>query len=242
MTESKRIAVVTGANRGLGLEISRQLARDHGFHVVLTARDAAKVDAAAQTLRDDGLDVASHALDITRDDSAAACAVWIKQTYGAVDVLVNNAGILLERIYGDAENIETDALDVEIDVVRQILDTNLLGPLRVTQHLAPLLRSGGRIVNMSSQMGQFAWADGDMVGYRLSKTALNGLTANLAPGLKARGISVNSCCPGWVRTDMGSKHAMIEVAEGAQTPVWLAAEADAALTGKFFNLKAEIPW
>jgi NAD(P)-dependent dehydrogenase (short-subunit alcohol dehydrogenase family) len=242
MTDTKKIAVVTCANRGLGLEISRQLARDHGFHVVLAVRDTAKGAAAAQRLRDEGLDVASVALDITQDESAVGCAAWIKETYGAFDVLVNNAGILLERIYGDDENIETGALDVEIDVVRQILDTNLLGPLRVIQHLSPLLRSGGRIVNMSSQMGQFAWAEGNMVGYRLSKTALNGLTANLAHGLKKRGISANSCCPGWVRTDMGSKHAMIEVEEGAQTPVWLAAEAYGDLTGKFFNLKAEIPW
>lgn len=210
--------------------------------MVLTARDPAKVVAAAQALRDDGLDVASHALDITQDDSAAACAMWTKQTYGTFDVLVNNAGILLERIYRDAENIETDVLDVEIDVVKQVLDTNLLGPLRVIQHLAPLLRSGGWVVNMSSQMGQLAWADGNMVGYRLSQTALNGLTANLAPGLKQRGITVNFCCPGGVRTDMGSKHAMIDLEEGAQTPVWLAAEADTALTGKFFNQKAEIPW
>jgi len=242
MTDAKKIAVVTGANRGLGLEIGRQLARDHGFHVVLTGRDAAKVEAAAHALRADGRDVVGHVLDVTRDDSADACAAWVEKTYGAIDVLVNNAGILLERIYGDTENIETDAMDVGIDVVRQILETNLLGPLRVTQHLAPLLRRGGRVVNMASQMGQFALAGPNMVGYRISKTALNGLTANLAVGLKGRGIAVNCCCPGWVRTDMGSKHAMIEVEEGAQTPVWLAAEADAGLTGKFFHEKKEIPW
>jgi NAD(P)-dependent dehydrogenase (short-subunit alcohol dehydrogenase family) len=242
MADAKKIAVVTGANRGLGLEICRQLARDHGFHVVLTGRDAAKVDAAAQALREDGLDVVGQVLDVTGDESADTCAAWVERTYGAIDVLVNNAGILLERIYGDTENIETDAMDVGIDVVRQILDTNLLGPLRVTQHLAPLLRPGGRIVNMASQMGQFGLAGPNMVGYRVSKTALNGLTANLAVGLKARGIVVNSCCPGWVRTDMGSKHAMIDVEEGAQTPVWLAAEADGALTGKFFHEKKEIPW
>ena len=156
-------------------------------------------------------------------------------------MLVNNAGILLERNYGDAENIETDALDVKIDVVKQAIDTNLLGPLRVIQHLASLLRSGGRVVNMWSQVGQWAWADGNMVGYRPSKTALNGMTANLAPRLKKRGIGTNCCCPGWVRTDTVSKHAMIDVEEGAQTPVWLAAEVDAALTGNFFNQKAETP-
>ncbi|MDA0368153.1 MAG: SDR family oxidoreductase [Proteobacteria bacterium] len=241
-TTDKKIAVVTGANRGLGLEIARQLARDHGFHVVLAARDATKVAAAAVALRADGLDAVGHVLDITSADSAAAFAEWISDTYGAIDVLVNNAGVLLERIYGETENIETDALDVDVDLVGTILDTNLLGPLRVTQKLVPLIKRGGRIVNMSSQMGQFGWADSGMVGYRLSKTALNGLTANLAVGLKTRGISVNCCCPGWVKTDMGSKFAMIDVEEGAQTPVWLAAQADAALTGKFFHEKTEIPW
>lgn len=242
MAERKKIAVVTGAKRGIGLEISRQLARSHGFHVVLTDRDGDKVAAAARTLRDSGLDVAAHALDVTDDDSAAALAAWLADTYGAIDVLVNNAGILLERIYGESENIETDALDVDLDIVRRILDTNLLGALRVTQRLVPLMRPGGRIVNMSSQMGQFALAGSNMIGYRVSKTALNGLTADLAAGLRDRGISVNCCCPGWVRTDMGSKFAPLEVAEGAQTPVWLAAEADAGLTGKFFHRKREIPW
>jgi NAD(P)-dependent dehydrogenase (short-subunit alcohol dehydrogenase family) len=150
--------------------------------VVPTARDPAKVAAAAHALRDDRLVAASHKLDITQDDSAAACAMWTKQTHGAFDVLVNNAGILLVRIYGDAENIETNALDV----VEQALDSNLPGPLPVIQYLAPLLRSGGRVVKMSSQTGQLAWADGNMVGYRLCKTALNGLTANLVPGLKER--------------------------------------------------------
>ena len=241
-TDDKKIAVVTGANRGIGFEICRQLARDHGFHVVLAGRDAAKVAAAVRVLQGEGHDVAGYVLDITDAASATAFGAWIQESYGTIDVLVNNAGILLERIYGDTENIETDALDVDIDVVRTIFDTNLLGPLRVLQTLVPLMRAGGRIVNMSSQMGQFAWADSNMVGYRLSKTALNGLTANLAGSLKARGISVNCCCPGWVRTDMGSKFAMIDVEEGAQTPVGLAAQADAALTGRFFTQKAEIPW
>ena len=104
-------------------------------------------------------------------------------------------------------------------MVKQVLDTNSLGPLRVIQHLAPLLRSGGRVENMPAQMGQLAWADGNIVGCRLSKTAFNSLTANLAPVLKERGITLNCCCPGEVRTDMGSKHAMIDVEEGAQTPV-----------------------
>jgi NAD(P)-dependent dehydrogenase (short-subunit alcohol dehydrogenase family) len=241
-TTDKKIAVVTGANRGIGFEICRQLGRDHGFHVVMAGRDAAKVDAAVGDLRGAALDVEGHVLDITDAASARAFRTWVEGTYGKIDVLVNNAGILLERVYGDSENIETDALDVEIDIVRSIFETNLLGPLRVIQTLVPHIRAGGRIVNMSSQMGQFAWADSNMIGYRLSKTGLNGLTADLAAGLKARGISINCCCPGWVRTDMGSKFAMIDVDEGAQTPVWLAAEADAGLTGKFFNKKAEIPW
>ena len=150
-----------GANCVLSQEISRQ-----------RARDPAKVEAAAQALCDDGLEVAGHALDITRDDRAAVSAMWAKQTCGAFDVLANNHGILLERIYGDAENTETDVLDVEIDVVKQALDANLLGPLRVTQHLAPLLRSGGWVVNRSSQMGPLAWANGNIGGLSLAQDSL----------------------------------------------------------------------
>jgi NAD(P)-dependent dehydrogenase (short-subunit alcohol dehydrogenase family) len=149
--------------------------------------------------------------------------MWTKQTYGAFDALVNNAGILLERIYGDAENIETDALHVEIDVVKQVLETNLLGPLRAIQHFAPSLRSGGWVVSVSSQMAQLAWADGNMADYRLSKTALKGISANLAPGPKEQRVTVNCCCPGRVLIDMGSTHAMIDMEEGPQTPVWLVA-------------------
>jgi len=155
-------------------------------------------------------------------------------------VLARNAGSLLERIYGDSENIKTAALDVQINVVKRALNANMCGPLQVIQHLAPLLRSGGRVVNMWAQRSPLVWADGNMVGYRLPKTALVGLTANLARGLKGRGITANCRCPGWVRTDMGPKHAMIDVEEGAQTPMWLAAEADAAVTGKFFNQKVKI--
>jgi len=239
MTTGRKVAVVTGAARGLGLEISRQLARDHGFRVVMADHDPGQGE---RTLRSEGLDVAFRSVDITQDASVDALSAWLAEDAEQVDVLVNNAGILLERIYGEDENVETDALDVDIDTVRRILDTNLLGALRVIQRLVPLMKAGGRIVNMSSQMGQFGLAGSNMIGYRLSKTGLNALTANLAARLQTEGIVINSCCPGWVRTDLGSKLAPLDVETGARTPVWLAAVAPAELTGKFFHEQREIPW
>jgi NAD(P)-dependent dehydrogenase (short-subunit alcohol dehydrogenase family) len=237
----KRIALVTGANRGIGLEICRQMA-GRGLHVILTARDAAKGEAAAAKLRGEGLDVVARPLDIQSDDSVKALADWVRATYGRLDVLVNNAGILLERVYGKDANIETDAMDVDVGLVAAILDTNTLGPLRTTQKLAPLMPAGGRIVNLASQMGLKSWANSNMVGYRISKTALMGLTANLAKGLDKKGITVNCMCPGWVKTDMGSRFAQITVDEGAETAIWLALDADPKLTGKFFYKKQEVTW
>ncbi|MSO64363.1 MAG: SDR family oxidoreductase [Alphaproteobacteria bacterium] len=241
MTPDKKIALVTGANRGIGLEIVRQLAAK-GCHVVLTARDRKKGAAAAAALRQDGLDIAFKEVDVASDESVQRLAEWVKATYGRLDILVNNAGVLLERIYGQDANIETDAMDVDVELVKIILDTNTLGPLRMAQKLAPLMPVGSRIINLSSQMGLRSWANSNMVGYRLSKTALMGLTANLAKGLEKKGITVNCMCPGWVKTDMGSRFAQITVDQGAETAIWLATEAAPALTGKFFYKKQEITW
>ena len=237
-----KVAIVSGANRGIGFEVARQLARDHSFHVVLGCRDMDKGSQAADLLHQEGLDVTARQVDILSDNSVRAFAVWVDKNYEAIDALVNNAGILLERTYTVDENVEVDGLVVEIDLVKQILETNLLGTLRMIQKLVPSIKKGGRVINVSSRMGQFEWAGSNMIGYRLSKTALNGLTANLAVALSDRNISVNCLCPGWVRTEMGSKFAHIEVEEGAETAVWLAAAADPEITGKFFFEKQEIPW
>ena len=241
MTNSK-FAVVTGANKGLGLEISRQLSRDHGFNVVLGARDPVKGKNAESILKSENLNVTYHHLDLLSDESVASFAKWLKNEKGKFEVLINNAGVLLERSYGEKENIEIDGLEVDIALMKKIFNTNLFGTLRVIQNLVDDMSDGGRIINLSSRMGQFEWADTNMLGYRLSKTALNGLTASLAVRLASRKISVNCLCPGWVITDMGSKFAQIKVEEGAQTAVWLATSAEKSLTGKFFYEKKEIPW
>jgi len=229
------VAVVTGGNRGIGFEIARQLGR-RGAQVVLTARDRKAGEAAAAKLRDEGLKVQSLPLDVTEAAGAKALADALERDFGRVDVLVNNAGIMSKS--------DAPALEVGADVVRELFETNALGSLRVAQALAPLLRKSdrGRIVNMSSGMGALEGNDGGWAAYRLSKTALNGVTAVLAAELKPDRIAVNSMCPGWVRTDMGGPNATRDVAAGADTAVWLALDAPQSLTAKFVRDRKVIPW
>lgn len=243
MAQNGKVAVVTGSNRGIGKDIARQLAAK-GYRVVVTARDAAAGEKAAAELRKAGGDIRAHDLDIQSDASCRALAAWLKAEYGRVDVLVNNAGVLLERVYGaDGKAIsEDDALSVDIGVVSRILDTNTLGALRMVQAVSPLMGQGGRIINLSSRMGQFSMLAPNMVGYRMSKTALNSLTACLAPALAKKGIAIFATCPGWVRTDMGTPAAAKSVDQGADTAVWLASEAENPKSGGFYTERKEIPW
>jgi NAD(P)-dependent dehydrogenase (short-subunit alcohol dehydrogenase family) len=228
------IVVVTGGNRGIGLEICRQLAaRD--AQVVLTARKQAAGDAAIAKLAKQKLGAQFHALDITDGKSIVALRDFVKDRYGHLDVLINNAGIIAKG--------ENDALKVDLAVVRTALETNTLGPLHLAQELAPLLQrsKSGRIINMSSGMGELNDNSGGHAAYRLSKTALNGVTATLAAELRGT-VSVNSVCPGWVRTDMGGPHATLDVGDGADSAVWLALDAPQKLTGKFVRERKIIPW
>ncbi|MDC0073560.1 SDR family NAD(P)-dependent oxidoreductase [Alphaproteobacteria bacterium] len=241
MSKSK-IALITGANRGLGFEIARQLSKNHNFEVILGIRNQTKAQEALKMLKIENLNVDYFQLDITSEESVLDFKNWFLEKKVKLDVLINNAGILLERKYTEKENIEIDGLEVDINIVKKIIDTNLLGTLRVIQKIHPLINEGGRIINLSSQMGQFSWAGSNMIGYRLSKTALNALTANLSTKLLEKKITINSLCPGWVLTDMGSKFAQISVEEGAKTAVWLATEFDNKVTGKFFFEKKQIPW
>lgn len=233
--EIKKLAVVTGANRGIGLEICRQLAH-RGVKVILTSRDEAKGDEAVADLRREELDVTFHQLDVTDQDSVIRLASDIESDYGNLDILVNNAGVLLEH------GGETSVFKVDVDLVRRALETNALGPLRVAQALIPLMRGDGRVVNISSGMGQLAEMNGGYPGYRFSKTALNALTRILADELQGTRIKVNSVCPGWVRTDMGGSGATRSVEQGAETPVWLALLPDDGPSGGFFRDKQPIPW
>jgi NAD(P)-dependent dehydrogenase (short-subunit alcohol dehydrogenase family) len=230
------VAVVTGANRGIGLEIAAQLAR-RGMTVVLTAREARKGEAAAAALAAEQLAVSFHPLDVTRGEDASALADHVRRHFGRLDVLVNNAGVLL-----DPKGAR--ALTLDLDVLRATLETNVIGLLAVTQALAPLLQASqhGRVVNLSSGLGQITDMGVGTPAYRLAKTAVNVLTILLAQELAPKGVKVNAMCPGWVRTAMGGPNATRSVAEGAETAVWLATLEDDGPTGKFFRDRQPIPW
>lgn len=230
-----RIALITGANRGIGLETARQLAR-RGFHVIVAARNPEGGRWAATTLSESGGKATFLFLDVRRSESIWAAAKEFGSIAEHLDVLVNNAGI-----YPD-EGVTV--LTVTRDRLDQALQTNTFGPLEVTQAFLPFLRRGtsARVINVSSDYGQLDGLSPHAPSYCLSKLALNGLTIMLAHALKPYGIAVNSVCPGWVRTDMGGPHAPRSVEEGADTIVWLADQAPHELTGKFFQDQREIPW
>ena len=229
------IALVTGANRGIGLEIVRQLTR-RGAKPVLTARRAEAGAAAAKILAGEGLSVAFEPLAVDDEQSVRALGERLEASYGRLDVLVNNAGIIAKS---DAAGIE-----VGLAAIRETLETNTLGALRVAQRLVPLLERSraGRIINVSSGMGALGEMEGGHAAYRISKTALNAVTRILAAELAGRRISVNSMCPGWVRTDMGGAEAERDVREGADTAVWLALDAPQSSTGGFFRDRQPIAW
>lgn len=229
-----KTALVTGANKGIGQEVARQLVA-RGFHVFVGARNAEAGLKTAQALMGSRGKTTFLKLDVADAESVLAAAREYEKLEDHLDVLVNNAGIIVE---GD-----TAILTVQESLFRKTLETNTLGPLRVTRAFVPMLaRSGApRVINVSSSGGQLAdGADGWAPAYCVSKTALNGVTSQLAAALP--GIAVNSVCPGWVRTDMGGATAPRSVEEGADTIVWLATDAPQALTGQFLRDRKSIPW
>ena len=232
------IAVVTGAYRGLGLETCRQLA-ERGYLVVLTARREAEGRAAAEGLAGRGLGVQFHPLDITDAASVQRLRDGLREEFGRIDCVVNNAGIFPDPAPGtEASSI----FQADLDSVRRGLETNTLGALRVCQALIPLMEGSGRVVNVSSGMGQLSEMNGCCPGYRLSKTALNAVTRILADELLGTSIKVNAVCPGWVRTDMGGPDATLPVEEGARGIVWAATLPDDGPSGGFFRHGEPIAW
>lgn len=225
------IALVTGGNRGIGLQVVRQLA-ERGYTVILGSRDAAKGEEAAAELGDDR--VLPRQCDVADGESVAALADRVRSEQGRLAVLVNNAAINYDR--------HQHAVSVDLDDVRRTLETNLLGAWRVAQAFLPLLRESGhgRIVNVSSQAGALATMDGGTPAYSTSKAALNALTRLLADELAADGILVNSVCPGWTNTDMGQGGR--PVAEGAASVVWAATLPKDGPSGGFFKDGERIPW
>jgi NAD(P)-dependent dehydrogenase (short-subunit alcohol dehydrogenase family) len=229
----ERVALVSGGNRGIGYEVARQLA-GLGYRVVVGSRDLARGEKAAGDL---GTRVVARQLDVTDEESIENCIAWIAEEFGRLDVLVNNAGV-------EGGGWRTSATDVDLDEVRDTLETNLYGAWRLTQAALPLMRRNdyGRIVSLSSGMGQLSDMGGHAPAYRVSKAGLNVLTRMLTAELSDENILVNSCCPGWVRTDMGGPHARRSVEEGADTPVWLATLPDDGPRGGFFRNREPIPW
>ncbi len=231
---TQRIVLITGANRGIGLETARQLAR-RGFHVVIAARDEGTGREAAQAVSAAGGKATFLPLDVSSSDSIQAAASAFSKDAGHLDVLINNAGIYPDQ--------GLTVLTLPLARLDQTFQTNTLGPLEVTQAFLPFLRkaAAARVINVSSGYGQLDGLAPDVPSYCLSKLALNGLTLMLARALEADRIAVNSMCPGWVRTEMGGPNADRSVEEGADTAVWLADEAPHGLTGKFFRDRQEIP-
>jgi len=229
-----KIALVTGANKGIGREVARQLAAK-GFHVFIGARNRSAGRKAADEIAKKGGEATFLEIDVSDNNSVAAAAREFAKASDHLDVLVNNAGIIVD---GD------DAiLEINDELLRKTLETNALGALRVMRACVPLLAKSKtpRVINVSSGGGQLTGgADGWSPAYCISKTALNGVTSQLAAALPK--FAVNSVCPGWVRTDMGGQSATRSVEEGADTVVWLASEAPQDLTGKFLRDRKEIPW
>lgn len=240
MAKPQRIALVTGGSRGLGFEICRQLAQA-GLRVVLSGRDGLAGKAAADKLQSEGLAVVFQPLDVTRDESVRRLGRFFEHELERLDVLVNNAGVLLE---GPVDRPTPAALETPLAMVQSSMDTNLYGALRVAQMAAPLMRqhSYGRIVNLSSRLAQLSAMGPGFTAYRLSKTALNGLTRVLAAELRQDNILVNSVCPGWVRTRMGGPNAPTSVADAAAGVVWAATLPDDGPTGGFFEEGRPIDW
>jgi NAD(P)-dependent dehydrogenase (short-subunit alcohol dehydrogenase family) len=229
----QKLIVVTGANRGIGHEICRQLAQK-GQQVILTARHETEGKKAVSDLKGEGLQVVFHPLDITVSDSVQTFVDWLTTNYGKLDVLVNNAGIFST----------TGIADAPLSEIQSILNTNLVGIIHLTQQLLPLLHKSneGRIINISSGMGTIEGVkEGGFGGYRLSKAGLNMITMMFAKELAPTKLKINAMCPGWVKTDMGGSAAPRSVTQGADTAMWLATAKEIP-TGCFFRDRQIISW
>jgi len=249
MSEQGKVALITGANKGIGLETARQLAAQ-GVFVLLGARDLTKGEAAAKTLQSEGLKVKAVKINVAEKADYAAIAELIEKEYGKLDILVNNAGVMFDNFDpGDPHN-ETSA--TSRDVLQKTLDTNFFAVVALTQTLLPLLAksAAGRIVNVSSILGSLTLHatkgspiyEAKTFAYDTSKAALNSFTIHLAHELAGTKIKVNSAHPGWVKTDMGTDAAPMNVVDGAKTEVWLATLPEDGPTGGFFHMQDPLPW
>lgn len=242
----EKVAFITGGNKGLGLETARQLGQ-RGIAVVIGSRDAEKGKTAAEKLKAEGIDAEAVQVDVTRASDYQKVYEFLDRKYGRLDILVNNAGVAKENFLGGNQTSTTPA-----EVLHETFDTNFFGVIQFTQTLLPLIRKApaGRIVNLSSILGSLALhADPNSpiynakaFAYDASKAALNAFTIHLAHELKDTNIKVNSAHPGWVKTDMGTDAAPMEIPEGAKTSVALATLPDDGPTGAYIHLDQPLPW
>lgn len=257
----RKIAVVTGAGRGIGREVARRLA-EQGQEVVLTSPNRSEGRSAASELLKQGGEVTFHLLDVVNDKHIRALREFVLKEFGRIDVLVNNAGVMFDagrsKVEGlIARRLKTvqkrldfgegpGILEVDMSIVRATLEINTLGPLRMCQTFVPLMMEAGygRVVNVSSTLGQLsAMTDEERVpAYQLAKTALNAVTRMVADAAAGTNVAVNSVCPGWTRTALGGPDAPQSLEEGAETIVWLATQPDGGPTGGFFRDKKRIKW
>jgi NAD(P)-dependent dehydrogenase (short-subunit alcohol dehydrogenase family) len=229
-----KTALITGSTKGIGLEIARQLA-GHGFHVWLSGRSENAGKKALRALVKTGAQAGFVLMNVADHDSIRRAYEIVSQECKRLDVLVNNAAVQPDSTM--------NILKVPPDVVYETVHINVLGAIFVTQAFAPLLKKGSRVINVSSTGGQLTTGLGDWAPiYCISKTALNAVTVQFAKAFKSKGIAVNSVSPGWVRTDMGGPAAPRSVAQGAETPVWLATEAPIEHTGLHWQDKKVIAW
>lgn len=228
----KKTALITGANKGIGFEIARQLGAK-GWHIVISGREENRLEEAARRLQNFSVEILL--MDVSQENNISQAAAIFSQRNSKLDVLINNAAILSKE--------DKSLMQENSQVYHDTLRTNCYGPLCVIRTLLPLMNRPGRIINLSSGGGSMT----DPVGgwapaYCVSKSLLNSITRQLAFELFSKKIAVNAVCPGWVKTDMGGASAPRSVEKGAETPVWLAEEAAQELTGRFFRDKKEIPW
>ena len=252
MATQGKVAFITGANKGIGLETARGLGQ-LGIAVVIGSRDEAKGRAAADKLKSEGIkDVEAIRFDVTNPEDHRAIAWHLGERHGKLDILVNNAGVMLDDGEMEGQGGFNTTSTVTPEALRKTFETNFFDVVALTQTLLPLLRKSpaGRIVNLSSILGSLtAHSDPSSPVYNMkpfaydaSKTALNAFTVHLAQELKGTPIKVNSAHPGWVKTDMGGPAAPMEVSEGGRTSVLLATLPDDGPTGGYFHLGESLPW
>lgn len=244
---SKKIALITGANKGLGFETARQLGKE-GVSIIAAARNKEKGIAAVNKLKEEGIDATFLQLDVDKDTDIQFAFNYIQEKYGKLDILVNNAGIQVDGAgWGD-----NTATTIKEDALRQTMDTNFFNVVKLTNTLLPLIKksAAGRIVNLSSILGSLEYHSdatspiygSKLFAYNTSKSALNSYTIHLAAALANSNVKVNSVHPGWVKTEMGTEAAPMEINDGVKTSVAMALLPEDGPTGKFVHMDSELPW